>query len=408
MKKRVVAGLLLCVMMLSGCGSTAAIKRDETAVSFAKTKYDPVSLGEYTAFTRFLQSVQYTQYQDMYRQYLKQSGEDSDGKVMDSVWDVAVNNDSSSDSSASASADSSEKKTSSEDDIKAVKESTEGDVLKNLSADYLTEFALAARHADDYKLKLSDSEKKLIDKAASNYYKANEKGIAYDGYTEDDVKAFLTDYTLFAKVSYAVRQAADVSVTDEESKVADISYIYVSYGKDDSNLSENKAKEIAGKILADVQNGADMTSEADLYNQTTASSTTMAPLDKTQSYVFSDEDLKKIYNAESGSVISDVLKGDDNRFYVVKVTKNGDKTEWDDYKAQLLENKKMQAYNDLYEKWSKEAGIKYDEDALNSVKITDKVIFKEKEEKSSGKDTSSTTSSPEASSSSDSSENVDK
>ena len=212
MKKRniLVAAMTLTLAgatLLSGCGLNA----DATLVNINKGE-DSISLGYGNFVARYTQSL----YDATYLQYM---GTD--------MW-------------------------TKEDDGTTLEDNVKKNVMKSMKEDYLLE-----QHASDYDVTLSDDEKKSIKKAAKSFIKNNsEDTLDAMTATEEIVEKYLTNQTIASKVSEAIKESADVTVTEEEAAQRTITYAYfgsVTYKDSSGNTgyyTDDQKKELKAKAEA--------------------------------------------------------------------------------------------------------------------------------------------------------------
>ena len=107
----------------------------------------------------------------------------------------------------------------------------DGVALKDLENMYLLE-----DHMDDYKISLSDDEKKAIKDAAKEFSKDNDKDDKekVSGDTEY-VERYLTLATIKQKMTDAIEAEADTNVTDDEAKQKSMQYVLFSINTTDAN-----------------------------------------------------------------------------------------------------------------------------------------------------------------------------
>ena len=369
-KKFAAAGLTAAmgVSMLAGCGNKdAKIDGTKTAVTIND---EAVSLGAVSFQARFQQAYMY----QMYSQYFGTT------QIFDQVMDEST-------------------------------EKTYGDQIKESVLENIEELVLIKQHAADYDVALDDEKKAEIEKIAQAYIDENDEKVrAQIGASKEDVVYLLELQTIQDMMREPMAKDVDTEVSDDEAQQTTITYLSLAKKteedlaadesaadesvsdeslSDESVSEEAKAaqleeankevKENAEKILADLKASdnsaeADMTAIAAKYDDTlTAASgqfTTNDPTDTTldASVVEAVADLK------DGEVCDKVIETD-THYYVVRVDKTFAKDETEAKKEQIVKDRKTEAYNNLIDKWKKEADIKVDDKVMATLLITDSAAF---------------------------------
>jgi len=369
-KKFAAAGLTAAmgVSMLAGCGNKdAKIDGTKTAVTIND---EAVSLGAVSFQARFQQAYMY----QMYSQYFGTT------QIFDQVMDEST-------------------------------EKTYGDQIKESVLENIEELVLIKQHAADYDVALDDEKKAEIEKIAQAYIDENDEKVrAQIGASKEDVVYLLELQTIQDMMREPMAKDVDTEVSDDQAQQTTVTYLSLAKKteedlaadesaadesvsdeslSDESVSEEAKAaqleeankevKENAEKILADLKASdnaaeADMTEIAAKYDDTlTAASgqfTTNDPTDTTldAGVVEAAAELK------DGEVCDKVIESD-THYYVFRVDKTFAKDETEAKKEQIVKDRKTEAYNNLIDKWKKEADIKVDDKVMATLLITDSAPF---------------------------------
>ena len=369
-KKFAAAGLTAAmgVSMLAGCGNKdAKIDGTKTAVTIND---EAVSLGAVSFQARFQQAYMY----QMYSQYFGTT------QIFDQVMDEST-------------------------------EKTYGDQIKESVLENIEELVLIKQHAADYDVALDDEKKAEIEKIAQAYIDENDEKVrAQIGASKEDVVYLLELQTIQDMMREPMAKDVNTEVSDDEAQQTTVTYLSLAKKteedlaadesaadesvsdeslSDESVSEEAKAaqleeankevKENAEKILADLKASdnaaeADMTAIAAKYDDTlTAASgqfTTNDPTDTTldAGVVEAAAELK------DGEVCDKVIESD-THYYVFRVDKTFAKDETEAKKEQIVKDRKTEAYNNLIDKWKKEADIKVDDKVMATLLITDSAAF---------------------------------
>lgn len=250
---------------------------------------------------------------------------------------------------------------------KTYEDSTKEGVLEALENMYLV-----SQHAADYKVELTDDEKKAIDKAVDSFVEDNtlEDKEAVSGY-EKNVKKFLELATIQNKMDQPMKEGVDEEVSDEDAAQKSMQYVLFSYNKTDEEgnstplTDEEKAalKETAQTFdenlkaseTKDIQAAA---SEAGVEVQTaTFDSESTSP----------NADLVKAVDAlENEGDVTDIIETDSG-IYVAKVTSFLDREATDAKKESIVQQRKQEQYDSLIKKWRKDTKIKEDKKVWKKV-----------------------------------------
>ena len=233
---------------------------------------------------------------------------------------------------------------------KSYEETVKNQILETLENMYVLE-----DHMGDYKVEITEEEKKKISEAAKAFDEANglEEKEAVSGTTEN-VERMLTLVTIQEKMQKAMVADVDTEVSDEEAAQKSMQYV---------NLSLTKTKEEAFQKA--VKEGADFAKtakEKELEVKTmTFDEETTTP----------DEGLMTKANKLGEGEVSEVIETDSG-YYVLKVTSLLDREATDAEKESIAEERKEKQYKDLCEEWEKDVKIEVNE------KVWAKISFEKK------------------------------
>ena len=336
----VAAAGALVVSTLAGCSRSL----DNDAV-VAEVGKDKITLGVANFYAR----MQQAQYETYYAGMMGMTGED--------MWKQEI------------------------EDGKTYEDSTKESILEALENLYILE-----QHAADYKVELTDEDKKAINKAAKSFVEANslEDKEAVSGY-EKNVKKFLELATIQSKMDQPMKEGVDENVSDEEAAQKSMQYVLFSYNKTDEEgntaaLSDDEkaalkeqAQTFADNLKAgetkDIEAAA---KEAGLEVQTAAfdseSTSPNADLIKAADALENEGDVTGIVETDSG-------------IYVAKVTSFLDREATDAKKESIVQQRKQEQYDSLLKKWRKDTDIKEHKKVWKKVDFNEQgVTVKQSEE----------------------------
>ena len=303
MTKAMIATLLSGVMLLTGCG----INKNATLVNAGEN--DKISLGYGTFVAKYTQSM----YDGVYLGYMGEEmwSQEQDGTTMENM-------------------------------------------VKQNVMDMMEEMYLLRAHAEEYDVKISEKEQKAITKAAKEFLKANaQETLDEMCATQEIVEEYLTNQTYMSKVTEAVKQAAEVSVEDEDAAQRGISYVVFSVADttdengetvviSDEEKAELKAK---AKSVAKAEDFAAAAEEAGVEVKTTSYGKDDATL---------PEKVIKAADALKEGEISAAIGVKDDGYYVVRLDKELDEEATAEKRESLEEQQRDEYYDSVLEGWKKD------------------------------------------------------
>lgn len=361
--KKAAAACLTAVMgasLLAGCGSKdAKIDGTKTAVTINDEK---VSLGAVSFQTRYRQAYMY----QLYTMYLGST------QIFDQIVD-----------------ESSEK--------------TSGDQLKEDVLDEIEELVLLKQHAADYDVALTDEQKDQIAKIAQAYIDENSEEVRAEiGASVEDVSYLLELQTIRDLMREPMAADVDTEVSDEEAQQTTVTYISIAKETEDSaeapadeslsdeSVSEEAKAEALDKANADIKAKAEqilekIKAESDIANadmgkiagevdeELTAASGQFTTNEPTETTL--DAAMVEAASGLKDGELYDKVIDTDSYYYIVRLDKTFAEDETNAKKEEIVTSRKTDAYNELVEKWKKEATITVDEPAMATLLITDSATY---------------------------------
>lgn len=314
---------LAAAMLLSGCGNS--INKDDVLVSINGGN-DTISLGYGNFAFHFSQAV-YDQ------SYMSWFGED--------MWTSDMG-----------------------------EEGTMEDSTKSNLMDQMEEYYLCKQHASEYNVALSDDDNAKIAEAVDKFMSSNsDKAIELMGATKEYATMMLEYQTYQKRVQNAIKDAAEVSVSEEEAWQRTFSYVKFSTTSakdaDGNDIEIDDAYLASQKVLADTLASSedfDTTVEA---NGLTASKSSYTKGDAASSSM--DAAIIDAAEALSEGQVSQVIEVENDGYYVIRLDADHDQ-EASATKKESLENEQRQAaYDEILDGW-KEA-TKWDVKESNWKKV---------------------------------------
>lgn len=237
--------------------------------------------------------------------------------------------------------------------------STMEDSLKDSVMEQLHAMYTLQAHMSDYKIKITDEEKKAIQKAAKQFLKDNTSTVAKEmSADEDTVEEFLTLYTIQHKMQEAIEAEADTNVTDEEANERGYSMVTIStasHTDDSGNTVEYtddekaKLKQDAQAIVDETKAGSTLSDAAKNHDQE-ATTGAYASDDSTL-----DETVKKALDGLKEGETSDVIETG-SALYVVHLDSETDQEATEKNRQNIIDKRKTEHYNEVLEGGQKKDG----------------------------------------------------
>ena len=250
---------------------------------------------------------------------------------------------------------------------KSYEETVKNQILETLENMYVLE-----DHMGDYKVEITEEEKKKISEAAKAFDEANglEEKEAVSGTTEN-VERMLTLVTIQEKMQKAMVADVDTEVSDEEAAQKSMKYVYFPYTTTDAEgnqtdmTDEEKAtlKTTAQTFLDNLN--ANETKDIDTVATEGGYEVQSAAFDAKS--VSPNADLVKAVDAltTEGEVTS-VIESDSG-LYVGKLVSLLDREATDQKKKSIVEERKQEQYEKLLETWRKDTKIEENEKIWNKI-----------------------------------------
>ena len=257
------------------------------------------------------------------------------------------------------------------------------DNVKDSVMDALQQMYILEDHMAEYEVVLTDEEKSAIQEAAKKFDEGNELEAKelVSGETEY-VERVLTLLTIQKKMTDAVTKDVSTEVSDEEAAQKSMQYVSFPYtttyeeGNSKTLTDEEKAalKETAAAFLEGAKAAEDFAAYATEQGK------------EAQTATFDSESTSPaaelIAAADSLGVggFTDVIETE-NGLYVAKVTSLLDRDATDAKKETIVNSRKSEKFNEVYDGWKKDTKIKVNKDVWAKVDFQDVgVTVKQNEE----------------------------
>lgn len=315
------AAAVACSVALTGCGSTI----DADAVGATLNGKD-ISLG----FMNFVAKFQQASYDPMYVGYFGAdywSQEVSEGVTME--------------------------------------DSTKKSVADNIELLYLLE-----EHMADYGIEISEEETEAMKEAAEQFLADNsDKAIKQMGATQEYAQELLRLYTIQQKMRTAIKDEAQVEVTEEEAAQRTFSYFRVSAtSKTDSEGKSVDYTEEEKTALAAAMKEAAAAAREDFEGTAEKNDYTVSTYSYGEGETSMDEAVIKAADELKEGEVSDLITTD-SYYYVIRLDSELDEEKTAAKKESLIEQKKTEYFNEICDGYKEEASYEVNESNWAKVKF---------------------------------------
>lgn len=243
--------------------------------------------------------------------------------------------------------------------------------VKDSVIDTLEEQYVIAAHAKDYKVKISKSEQKKIDKAVKKFMDDNsDEALKQVGATEDYVREMLQNQYYVYKVSEAVEENADTSVSDEEAAQKDISYVRFDTSSatgDELDAVKKQASQLATTTQDQFESLAEelgQTVQTTHYGQYDLNKDNEAP-------ALPRKVLQAAEKLTAEGQISSAVYVKNDGYYVVRMDSLDNPNEANSARYSIAEQKRSDALDKTISQWKKETKFKVDANKWEKVRYHD-------------------------------------
>lgn len=251
--------------------------------------------------------------------------------------------------------------------------STLQDDTKDGVLEDMEEFYLCKLHADEYGVSLTDEDNAAIDAAVAEFFETNpEETMDVMGATEEYVKEYLEYRTYYTRVSEAVKEAADISVSDDECWMKTFSY--VRFDTTANTDDDGNPVELTDDELADLKADAQGLADADDFDAYLENSDYVA---STYSFLKGEEeddsfDMSIISTAEEMEVgdVSSVIEVEGDGYYVIRLDSDHDEEASESERETLISQGQQDAYDEVLEGWKAAISWEVDDKQWEKVQFT--------------------------------------
>lgn len=222
--------------------------------------------------------------------------------------------------------------------------------LKTQLQQFMDEVKVMNLLAEEKGISASQQEQAAMEQAAQEYYDAlSEDDIARMGITQEEVRSFYLDYSVAQKLVKELTDSMNLEVSDSEAKV--ITLLQAEFA--DAEAAEEFRKEVSGE-------GADFERCA-ANRELVCTERSLGRGEETKEYE------ETVFSLETEE-ISPVIEGN-GVCYVVKCINSYDREKTAERKAQIYEQRRQNAFRDLYDSCRDEVRIVYSGDPFDKLEL---------------------------------------
>lgn len=222
--------------------------------------------------------------------------------------------------------------------------------VKDITVSQLAQILAMDFLAEEKNISLNEEEQSKIKEAAKAYYDSlNDTEKQYMHVSEGDIEKLYSRYGLANKLYTQLTGDVNAEISDDDARVMEAAQIYVT--------DENEANEIENQL----NNGADFMSLAGTYNE--AAEIEVA---------FGRNDVQKeveeaVFSLENEQVSGKIAT--ENGWYFIKCINNYNQELTDANKSVILEQRRKEAFDDVYSEFLEELPSEFNEEVWKEVKI---------------------------------------
>ncbi len=222
--------------------------------------------------------------------------------------------------------------------------------VKDLTISRLAQIVSMDFLAEENDIELSKEEKTRIKDAAKEYYESlNDTEREYMHVKQGDIENLYKRYGLANKLYTHLTQGVDDEVSDDEARIMEAQQIFVS--------DKEKAKEVQKQLKED----ADFLSVANVYNEAPEIEVTFGRNDV-------PPEVEEVAFALENDQVSKKIKTDKG-YYFFKCINHYNQEKTDDHKSVILENRRKEAFDDVYTEFLDTLSSELNEKVWDKVKV---------------------------------------
>ncbi|MCI8894019.1 MAG: peptidyl-prolyl cis-trans isomerase [Lachnospiraceae bacterium] len=222
--------------------------------------------------------------------------------------------------------------------------------VKDLSISQMAQIMSMDFLAEQEEVALTQEENERIEEAAEAYYASlNEAELSYMGISQGDVEEVYRQYGLANKLYQYLTSSISDEVSDDEARVMEVQRIFVT------------SKEAADEVMARLASGSDFMNVAATYNE---SGQVEINLSRGQL----PQEVEEVVFALLPEELTECIQAEDG-YYVIKCINNYNQELTDASKQMILEKRRKEAFEDVYEDFIAQLPSVFNEELWESVEL---------------------------------------
>ena len=221
--------------------------------------------------------------------------------------------------------------------------------------------------AEEYKVTLNSEEENKVNEAAKKYYDSlNKAEKSYLGVDQEVIATLYREYALSNKVYDEITKNVDTEVSDDEARKITVQMICFKFDTSADNIKKSKKEshQKAKEVLTQVRGkNTDFASVAEQKSE-----------EETIEYTFGkgeQEEAVEIaaFNLDTNE-ISDIIETKD-AYVIMKCISNFDREQTDANKAEIVEKRKKEAFDTVYDEFIKKAPSQFNDELWEEISFTE-------------------------------------
>lgn len=222
--------------------------------------------------------------------------------------------------------------------------------VKDLSISQMAQIMSMDFLAEQEEVALTQEENGRIEDAAEAYYDSlNEAELSYMGISQEDVEEVYRQYGLANKLYQYLTSGISDEVSDDEARVMEVQQIFVT------------SKEAADEVMARLADGSDFMTVAGTYNESGQVETNLSRGQLPQA-------VEEVVFDLLPDEVTECLQADGG-YYVIKCINNYNQELTDASKQVILEKRRKEAFEDVYEDFIAQLPSVFNEELWDSVEL---------------------------------------
>ncbi len=244
-------------------------------------------------------------------------------------------------------------------------------------------------HADEYGVSLtSEDEEKIAAAVAEMREDLADEFLNYSDATDEQITGWLTKNALALKVYDAVKESAEVEVTEEECSMFTVQYVYISQTEVTEETTEETEEDTENEEVTEDETTEEAEEEETLYNEDLVNAILACVKDgedldvaaeewgesaSTASYLRADtEETSVLYTCGVEMVAGEITtyEVEDSGWYIIQCVSEEDEEATQEQRASVIDEKQEEYFNEVYATWTEEASEFTVQKCWNNIKVT--------------------------------------